>query len=190
MKVLGFHFSGDTLCNSLGELCHEGFLDFLRKSRPGMLNIFYNLDWAVANLCRQLNIPEEQLEKFWISNKLWLPSGEAIFFVPHRYLSIQKNHVEVIYCDAFQYDVDLPFEIEPLEAAKKAQEIGEAVYAVLSRLELHPASLSSPIAAYQKDILSSLDLPKPDQIPGEAQLYAHYCLHGGFQEAYKIGHFM
>ena len=63
MKVLGFHFSGDTCCNSLGELCHDGFLDFLHRTRPDCLNVFYNLDWAVALLCHG-QLPAQLVDGF------------------------------------------------------------------------------------------------------------------------------
>jgi hypothetical protein len=189
MKIIGFHWQDDTLCNSLGEVCHDSYLDFLLRVRAETLNVFYNLDWAVARLCYFLEIPEEQLLKFWQTSKLWAKDGTSIFYVPHRYLSIQKNHKEAIYADIFQYNVDLPFEIDAQDAAKQAQEIGQRVYDVLTRLNLKPASLSSPIAAYQKEILSTLDIEKPEHTPAEVQLYAHYCLHGGWQENFKSGHF-
>jgi hypothetical protein len=189
MKVLGFHFQDDTLTCSDGSTCHDNYLDFLLKDDPPSLNIFYNIDWAVANLCRHLKIPEEQLLKFWKSNNLYLDSKHQIFFVPHRYLSIQIGKEQAIFSDAFQYNVDLPFEVDVQDAAKQAQEIGQRVYDVLTRLNLKPASLSSPIAAYQKEILSTLDLEKPEHTPAEVQLYAHYCLHGGWQETWQRGHF-
>ena len=188
MKVLGFHFQDQILCNSDGEVCHSDYLDFLTKPRPDTLNVFYNLDWAVALLCRHLNIPELQLQKFWASSSLFLPNF-TVFFVPHRYLSIQHNKQESIYTDIFQFDSDLKFEIDPQDAARKAQEIGQRVYDVLSRLGLHPTTLSSPISCYQKEIMSTLDLPKVEDIPAQAQMYAHKCLHGGWQEAFSRGHY-
>jgi hypothetical protein len=187
MKVLGFHFQDQLLCSSDGDVYHSDYLDFLTKYQD-TLNVCYNLDWFIANLCRQLKIPELQLQRFWKSSSLFLP-GYNIFFVPHRYLSIQHDKKEVIYTDILQYDPELSFEIDPLEAAKKAQEIGQRVYDVFERFELKPKSLSSPISAYQKEVLSTLDLPKQEDIPAQAQMYAHKCLHGGWQEIFSMGHF-
>jgi hypothetical protein len=187
MKVTGFHFQDQILCSSDGEVCHSDYLDFLTKPRES-LNVCYNLDWFMANLCRQLKIPELQLQRFWASSSLYLPQA-TIFFVPHRYLSIQRNKAESIYTDGYQYDTSLPFDVDPLDAAKKAQEIGQRVYDILTRLDLHPTTLSSPISCYQKEIMSTLDLPKVEDVPAQVQMYAHKCLHGGHQEAYQRGHF-
>ncbi len=192
MQVVGFHLLGDEIFCSDGTIEKEDYLGFLLKDRGETLNVFYNLDWAVARLCFLLNIPEPQLKKFWSTGLLYpAATGTSLFFVPHRYLNIKfgKHFGEASYTDVSQYDSNLPFEIDPLEAAKKAQEIGQKVYDVLTRLELHPTTLSSPIAAYQKEILSTLDLPKPEDIPPEAQFYAHKCLHGGWMEAKARGHY-
>jgi len=188
MQILGFHFQDTTLVSSDGEVCHSDYLDFLTRPRSDTLNVCYNLDWFMALLCHHLKVPELQLQRFWKSSSMFLP-GYNIFFVPHRYLSIQHNKQEFIYTDTFQYCPDLSFEIDPLDGARKAQEIGQRVYDVLTRLDLHPTTLSSPISCYQKEIMSTLNLPKQEDIPAQAQMYAHKCLHGGWQEAQKIGHF-
>ena len=189
MRVVGFHAVGDKICSSDEEFTTEDYLGFLLKDRGESINVFYNLDWAVARLCYLLNIPENQLQKFWKTNLLYV-AGHQIFFIKHRYLSIKfgRHFGSAEFTDISQYDQGLPFEVDPMDAAKKAQEIGQRVYDVLTRLELHPTTLSSPIAAYQKEILSTLDLPKPEDIPPEAQFYAHKCLHGGWMEAHQIGH--
>jgi len=189
MRVVGFHLQGDEIFCSDGTTEKEDYLGFLLKDRGETLNVFYNLDWAVARLCYLLEVPEYQLQKFWKKNMLWL-AGHTIFFIPHRYLSVKfgKHFGSAEFTDISQYE-NLPFEIDPLDAARKAQEVGQRVYDVLTRLELHPTTLSSPIAAYQKEILSTLDLPKPEDIPPEVQLYAHKCLHGGWMEATARGHF-
>lgn len=187
MQVLGFHLQGQTLTCSDGTFEDQDYLEFLLKDRPETLRVFYNLDWAMARLCFLLKVPEDQLQKFWKSGSLFV-NNYTIFFVRHRYLSIKLGK-SAEFSDISQYDPSLPFEVDAMDAARKAQEIGQRVYDVLSRLELHPATLSSPIAAYQKEILTTLDLPKPIDIPPEAQYYAHKCLHGGWMEAHQRGHF-
>jgi hypothetical protein len=190
MRVVGYHLSGYEAVNSDGETEQSDYLGFLLRDKPDTLKVFYNLDWAVARLCYLLEIPEQQLRKFWITGQLYW-EGHQIFFVPHRYLSVKfgKYFGEATFSDAYQYDVSLPFEIDPLEAACKARDIGQQVYDVLVKLNLSPRTLSSPIGAYQKEILSTLDLPTHKDMPAEVNYYAHMCKHGGWQEAYQRGHF-
>ena len=192
MKILGFHLSGDTLCNSDGESTKSNYLDFLLKycDSDNVIRVAYNIDWMMARLCYLLNIPEWQLKKFWGSSSLYW-QGWQLFFVPHRYLGFKygKHWGEANMSDIFQYDPTLPFDIDPMDAALKAKEIGESVYSVLRKLDLNPKTLSSPVSAFQKEILSTIDLPTLDDIPVEVRLHASECLHGGWQEIFRQGHF-
>jgi hypothetical protein len=190
MRVVGFHLSGAQIVNSDGETENQDYLAFLLQDRPDTIKVFYNLDWAVARLVYLLGVPEDQIRKLWATSLLYW-QGCQIFFVPHRYLSIKfgRHFGEATFTDIFQYDNSLPFEIDGLEAAKRAAEIGTQVYETLVKLNLSPTSLSSPISCYQKEILSTLDLPGWKDMPTEVTQYAHKCLHGGWQEAYRVGHF-
>jgi hypothetical protein len=189
MRVVGYHCCGDEICNSDGEIEHSDYLGFLLAPKDA-IKVFYNIDWAMARLCYLLNIPESQIKKLWSTGNLWT-AGHTLFFVPHRYLSVKfgKHFGSADFSDIAQYMDVQDFKIDPLDAAQKARDVGQSVYDVLSRLNLSPKTLSSPISCYQKEILSTLDLPKPTDIPTDAQFYAHKCLHGGWQEAYKVGHF-
>ena len=190
MEVVGYHLLCERIYCSDGTFEDQDYLGFLLQDKGEAIKVFYNLDWAVARLCYLLNIPEHQLQKFWKSGSLWI-AGHTIFFVQHRYLSIKfgKYFGEANFSDCSQYDASLPFEIDPLDAAKKAQEIGQRVYDVLARLDLHPTTLSSPIAAYQKEILSTMDLPTYKDMPAEVSYYAQRCKKGGWQECFQRGHF-
>ena len=190
MRVIGFHCQDDLLVDSDGNTEHSDYLGFLLADRPDSIKVFYNLDWAVARLVYLLEIPEDQIRKFWSTSKLY-HRAHTVFFVPHRYLSVKygKHFGEATFSDVYQYDPSLTFEIDALEAAKKAAEIGTQVYETLRMLNLSPTSLSSPISVYQKEILSTLDLPTYKDMPAEVSMYAHKALHGGWQEAYQVGHF-
>jgi hypothetical protein len=190
MRVIGYHCQDNQICNSDGEVCHDNYLEFLLQPKEDAIKVCYNLDWFVARLCYLLNIPEWQLKKFWGSSSLYY-AGHSAFFVPHRYFGLKygKYFGETNFSDIFQYQVDLPFEVDPLDAAIKAKEIGEQVYSVLRKLDLSPKTLSSPVSAFQKEILSTIDLPTLDDIPVEVRLYASECLHGGWQEVWRVGHF-
>jgi len=190
MKILGFHAQDDLIACSDGTCTRDNYTDFLLRPRQDCILVCYNLDWFVALLVRLMGVPDEQIKKFWTTSKLFY-QGHSAFFVPHRYFSLKygKHFGEASFSDIYQYDNTLPFDVDPLDAAKTAAEIGQRVYDVLARLNLRPTSLSSPIAAYQKEILSTLDLPTYHDMPSEVSVYAHRCQHGGWQEAYKIGHF-
>ena len=189
MRIIGFHLADKILVNSDGESCSEDYLGFLLKDKGECIKVFYSLDWAVARLCYLLNLTEKQLRSLWSTGNLYA-NGYKLFYVPHRYfgLSYGKHWGEASFSDIFQFNVDLSYDVEPLDAAKKAAEIGEVVYSTLTKLGFSPKSLSSPVATLQKEIISTIDLPTIDDIPDEAALYAYRCLHGGWQEAFKIGH--
>jgi hypothetical protein len=192
MKILGFHLSGETLVNSDGESTKSNYLDFLLKycDRDDVIRVVYNLDWLVARLCYLLDIPEWQLQKFWKSSMLYT-NARKIFFVPHRYMGLKygQHWGETNFSDILQYDPTLSFDVDPLDAAIKAREIGEQVYGALRQLDLHPKTLSSPVSCFQKEVLSTLDLPTLDDIPEEVRFYAYECLHGGWQEIFRQGHY-
>jgi hypothetical protein len=192
MKILGFHLQGDTIARSDGLTTKSNYLEFLLKdcNDPEIIRVCYNLDWFVARLCYLLDIPEWQLKKFWSSNSLYV-AGHTGFFIPHRYFGLKygKHFGECNFSDVFQYDNNLPFDIDPLDAAIKASEIGEQVYSVLRKLDLNPKTLSSPVSAFQKEILSTIDLPTLDDLPVEVRIHASECLHGGWQEIWRQGHF-
>jgi hypothetical protein len=188
MQIIGYHFTGNKFVNSLGEISTDNPLDFLLK-HPEALNVFYNLDWAVAKLLYLLYFDRKQGQQLWNTNKLFI-QGYKFFYLPHRYFGLSYGRWrECNFSDVFQYDVDLPFEVDGLEAAKQAQELGQQVYDTLVKIGLNPTSLSSPVSAFQKEILSTLDLPTVDDLPPEVAIYAYKCLDGGWQEAYSKGHF-
>jgi hypothetical protein len=188
MQVIGYHFTGNKFVNSLGEISTDNPLEFLLR-HPEAINVFYNLDWAVAKLCYILYFNPKQCQTLWSKSKL-LVEGYKFFYVPHRFLGISYGRwKETNFADVFQYEPDLKFEIDGLEAAKIAQELGQQVYDTLLKIDLHPTTLSSPVSAFQKEILSTLNLPTIDDMPPEVAVYAYKCLDGGWQEAYKKGHF-
>ncbi len=187
MKIVGYHIQDESIVNSDGECCSKNHLDFLFKNDPDIIKVFYNLDWAVARLCWILNITQDQLKSFWKTGKVYV-EGYKLFLVPHRYFGMSIGDQNTSFSDIYQYDVDLPFDIDPLDAAKKAKEIGQIVYDTLRMLNLEPTSLSSPVSVFQKDVLNLMDLPTNEHLPPEVSEYAFQSLNGGWQECYKKGH--
>lgn len=190
MKITGYHIQGDTAVNSDGDTTKGDVLQFLLNDKPEGLKVFYNLDWAVARLIYLMNLPRGVVSKFWNTGRLYW-QGYELFFVPHRYLGIKygKHWGETAYADIFQYDSNLPFEIDALEAAKRAAEIGQEVYEAMQLIGLEPSTLSSPVSAFQKQFLSTLDLPTWEDCPEEVLIYANRCLRGGWQECFKKGRY-
>ena len=190
MRIIGYHIQDNQAVNSEGEASGPDIMSFLLADKPDSIKVFYNLDWAVARIIYFLEVPRPLIQKLWNTGRLYW-RGYSIFFVPHRYINIQygQHWGETNFSDIFQYDNDLPFEVEPLDAAKCAAEIGQEVYEAMKMIGLEPTTLSSPVSAFQKQILATLDLPTWEDTPAEVLVYANRCLHGGWQECYKKGHF-
>ncbi|MBU1173074.1 MAG: hypothetical protein KKD44_26220 [Proteobacteria bacterium] len=202
MRIIGYHFANGILTDSDSWVQDkEGYLTFLlSKSSPDTIQIAWHLDWMVAELLRCLEFQEWEGKKLLDNGKIYTTPWTLSYF-PGRLLTIDRGfgagHPFAILASAAQYQVptfdDIPTEHDKLyeyciKKAKEAKELGEKVYQALTELDLHPKSLISPIAVYQKEILSKVDLPTVDDYPDEIGEWAYECCKGSWVECFKRGH--
>lgn len=208
MQVIGYHINEDgLLANHKGEICTEHYLGFLSKDRKdpvtGQNNIlvFWHLNQAVAVLLRIFELTPAQLEKLNRSTTVFL-APYTLRYLPNKFFSIKEgsngtryeNGLFVNFGDVSQYNPELTFSRDDKNAAtvvaraREAQKTGQTVYDTLWQLGLNPTSLTSPVRAFEKEVLETLNLPTNDNIPAGAAEMAYECCHGGWLEAFVKGY--
>ena len=203
MNIKGYHYSSKQgLANSFGIVNKDDPLTFLLKDTKGAIGVFYHLDYAVAQLLRYLKVPETGLRELFETGQLvikpWIIRYKSkkflnITYDPNYNLETSTGNPNAPFTnlsDMYQWhhNSDLT-EMDVVQYAKLAQDIGQEVYSTLADMNLHPKSLVSPVNVFGKEILSTMDLPTVVDIPEEAGLYAYNCLQGSWVEAFKKGHF-
>lgn len=179
----------DNIGNSI-ELLTEGSLDDLR--------LFTNLDYCVANLLRLLQLDKGAGQRLMDTHKLYLiPENIELFYIPGKFFSItlgkDASAPTYKFADCSQY-LELPLikggynADSAVQACIKSQATGQEVVQCLRNVDLNPATLTSPIKAYQNETLNQLDLPTVSDMPQEAAEWAYECSHRQWVEAFRIGH--
>lgn len=195
MRIVGYHISGKVIANSDGEVCIEPpYLDFLLGQKLDAIKVLYHMDYNLADLLGLINLTEAEAGKLQTENRLYI-SPYTLKYIAGKFFSIKKgrqyDYLLANFSNMSQYKSVRLEENETVEdclaKAREAQKIGERVYAVLLAVGLHPISLTSPINAYEKEILARMDLPTIDDMPEEAGYYAYQCLHGNWLEAFQLG---
>lgn len=197
MNITGYHISPDLIATSDSKIRREPpWLDFLFNGEGDTIKVAYHLDYAVANLLRMMGIPESQLRTLNDKGELRF-RGYRFKYIPKKFFSIAYGSQFAVFSDMAQYmdnwTLNSEYDERPedlaLRKAHVAQQIGIEVYDALTKLGLHPKSLVSPISAFEKEVLSKMDLPSLEDIPEEAAEYAYNCTHGPWVEALQKGHF-
>jgi hypothetical protein len=200
MQIKGYHISGKQLANSNG-IVTTNILDFLLKDTKGCIGVFYHLDYSVAQLLRNMQVSELKLRELFENNEVYI-SPWFIKYMPKKFFNITYDPNYTIatgvnykapytnISDMYQWHhVSDLTELDIVEYAKLAKDIGEEVYSTLLDIGLNPKSLVSPVNIYSKEILSTMDLPTVLDLPEGVGEYAYNCLQGSWVEAFKKGHF-
>ncbi len=192
MRIIGYHVTNGLVVNSMGSEAREYPLDFLLERIPDTIKVFYHLDYSVANLFRWLGIGESDIRKL-------LKKGE-VYIAPYKFGYAEKKYFNVQYGggrgsffgnfnDMYQFHRNSDMSaLPPSEYARQAAEIGQKVYTALTKLDLNPTSLTSPVRCWEKEVLSKMDLPGMDDIPEPVIKMAYDCCEGGWVEAFQKGH--
>lgn len=194
-EIIVYHITGDAIRNSLGEVCNQGpYLDWLvAHEEVDRVHMFYHLDWAVANLCRMIQLDNSEIKKLWDNKQLYVrgsSSNYTLRYVPGKMFSIDRGagigHTFMMFGDMQQYR---EFDIEDWEV-EKGSIVGIAEQALTAISEItgvEPNNLVSPIRAYQKAVLEKMDLPTDDDIEVELGALAYGCCKGGWTEGFAKG---
>jgi hypothetical protein len=168
-------------------------MDFLLEHKPDTIKVFYHLDYCVANLFRQFNVSKKDLRKLLNTNDLYI-APYKFSYMPKKYFNMQygggKGASYANFNDMYQFhrNSDLT-EYDAQWYANEAARIGQEVYEALVQIGLSPKSLTSPVRCWEKEVLSQMDLPGIDDIPGPVAKMAYDCCEGGWVEAFQKGHF-
>ena len=196
MEIIGYHIDKGIIANSRGETCTEApWLEFLLKDgKPDTIQCLYHMDWNVACLLRNWEFTEEQGRRLYDKGSINLRgTGYKLTYYPGKYFAIDYGGGAgkrfALFSNMHQYEKpELDYTFSPLSRAEAAKNTGEAVYKALTDISLHPKTLTSPIAAYDKEVLREMNLPTVDDIPFKAGEMAYECCSGGWLEAFQRGH--
>lgn len=195
MHIVGYHITNNLIANSDSELCTEKpWLDFLFADKGESIKVLYSLDYSVACLLKMISMSEKACKELLETNDLEY-QGYTFQYIPSSWFAIRdkQNHQWAGFSNMNQYEqTPRGLITKPTEAqhyAKAAQLVGEQVHNTLSELGLHPVSLTSPISAFNKEVLSKLDLPTVDDMPDEVAQLSYECCKGSWIECFKIGYF-
>jgi hypothetical protein len=151
MRILGYHISGKVIANSDGEYRDKSpYINFLLCKKPSTIRVFYNMEDAVPRLMCLLNWGNGQFKELLETTKLCvLPYHFR--YVPDKFFSIKKPKAFAYYGDAGRYIE--PLELEPLQSANVAKEVGSVVYEALSSLGVKPINILNPYRQYESQVL-------------------------------------
>lgn len=156
---------------------------------------------SAEEACQRLGWPisdclVEELSK--VKSGTLQTQGYKFRYIPNKFFSIAYGSQFTVFSDMSQYmdswSLDDGYNESPSDLALRkayiALEVANEVYRALTKLGLHPKSLTSPIAVFEKEVLSKMDLPTIEDMPEEAAEYAYNCTRGPWVEAFQKGHFV
>jgi hypothetical protein len=196
MSIIIYNISHNKITNSEGRIISiPPYLDWLIAQSPEDIHMLWNLDHAVANLCKMIELTPAEIKKLWETKKLYIPPY-VIKYIPGVFLIINKGfgvgQESILLGNMETYMDSRPIEKEEdieWQLAKAKCVAEEVLNTLTNTLGLHPKTLTKPITSYQKEVLGQMKLPTLDDYPDEADEYAYQCLRGGWIEGYKKGHF-
>jgi len=196
MKIIGYHIAQNLIANSDMEVCtKKPWLDFLFADKGKSIKVFYHMDYSVACLLKIIGLSEEACKELLETTDLEY-KGYSFQYIPRKWFAVKDLSTKqwAGFSDMTQYTTT---NLEPtddhiadaLDFAAQAQITGVQVYNILVKLGLHPKSLTSPISAFNKEVLSKIDLPTIEDLPDEVAKYAYECCKGSWIETFQLGHF-
>lgn len=198
MNIITYHIEQSGIYNSINEHCISNYLEFLCGSEPEDIRLFTNLDYCVANLLKLLNLDKNAGETLLANRKIYLiPDNYELFYIPGKIFSITFGKTigtpTFSFSDCSQYkeaqlvkggyDAD-----RAISTCIESNQVGQEVLQSLVELGLSPTTLTSPIKAYQEEVLNNLDLPTVSDMPVEVAEWFYECSHRQWVEAFQMGH--
>jgi hypothetical protein len=201
MRIIGFHFNPPNIIqDSTGRTLEiKGLLaclDFLNEpfERPGERDCFkvcFDLDAFCAPIFRLLS--EEQAKALSANNEItliWpLKEGNIVYIIKYRpktylILECKGEDFQSVFYNLQQY---CPDSLSP-KSAEDVAAFGRLVVDTCKNIGFYPRNLFSAVSILS-DYAKHLDLPQPEDIPEEANLYALRCCDKPWREAFSLGFF-
>lgn len=195
--MIGYQITTTGIYNSQGNICWEPpYLDWLLADNPqDNVCLFYDLDASVAALLSLIGISPQEGAQLRDKGKLYLAPYRLTYY-PRKFFSIDKGfgpgHQYRNFSNAGQY-TDVHFDpkeslAKTIGKAKEAEGLGQEVAQVSRGLGLTAQTLTSPISAFEKVYMASLNVPTIDDLPVEAAEMAYESVKGNWLEAYQVGY--
>lgn len=193
MNIVSYHIPSNPVDNIIlrhnGNTASGNTLQFMMQdANSNTIASFRHLDYDVAGLLKLLKLSSTQLIKLFETKQLYL-SPYTLEYVPRKYFSIRygfgRGAPFINLSNMHQY---LHYDLTEEQPGKTAFEVANEVYSILQDIGLDVNSLVSPIRAWEREVLSDLDLPNSDDIPTQASEFAYKCTHGGWVESFRKGH--
>ncbi len=169
---------------STGESILDNNLDklfaFLLEDYGECIKVCWDLDSTVSAFLRLMG---SRLCRDLRTNKRCHLGGYKIFYIPDKVWSVSYGRYKANLYGLEQYFPELD-EPDVLDV----QLLGMKLLRELQKMGLKPTKLTSPVAIYEENILSKLDLPLAKDIPIEACEYAWRCSGRLWIECHKIGY--
>jgi hypothetical protein len=152
------------------------------------IKVFWDLDTALAPILRKLGA--SACKQLASSSHTY----NNLFYIPSKLFRIEGDgHLSFFY-HLSQYYIDDDEPHDPETIAGMAQNVMEAFKA----MGLNPKKLTSPVAIYESEVMSHMNIPTIMNIPGQHEEiieYSEHCLgvpdrlHFWIQ-AYQVGHWL
>ncbi len=169
MNIRGFHFANSILACSNKAIIPNDYIEGLFRN-AGDINLCYNLNWFIAELCKRLKLTPDELKGFYEKGDITLISGIKLTYFADRFVSMKDFYMHrfALFNDGQQYREDNKVSVteeSPLKEAIEVAKLGEEVYQAFINIGLHPKSLTSPIKTWSEEVLSKISLPTIADIP-------------------------
>lgn len=153
---------------------------FLLEPYEDTLKVCWDLDNTVSVFLRLLGRTAcRALQRA----KKWREPPWAIFYIPDKVFSVSygRNKANLYGLEQYFPELDEP-------DLQEVQGLGMKLLGELKKMGLTPTKLTSPVAIYEKNILSHLDLPLVKDIPLEVAEFAWKCSGRLWVEAHCLGY--
>jgi len=163
--------------------------DYWQPQHDRCIRVAWELDAMVAPILKLLG--PERCSRLLRTHKCNIyPS--RLFYIPSKIFSVEgviKIGGEWVKAKANYYDLQQFYpELGAPSDVEEIQMLGHKLLYELSKMDLQPTKLTSPVSIYEECVLDYLDLPKLMDIPQEVSKYATGCMGRSWVEAHQLGY--
>jgi hypothetical protein len=187
--VKGYCIRDSKIYCSDGTITEKPYGEYLIGLNYNELHIMHQLSYDVACLLKAINMPEQECKTLFYDNEVNY-NGVNFKYIHNKMFQVKFEDRYVYFADASQYLKNTEDELhkDPMELAIIAGKVGQEVNDILENIGIHAKTLMSPIRAYEKYILSKVNLPLDEDYNEDVGDYAYECCKHNWVEAMQIGH--